>query len=132
MKEENINKKETKENVKEVKKGKNKLFIVVITILIIALVGIIGYTAYINLNNKESRAKKYFGNDNCESILHMSTMDIAEHACKICGETFYDSSMREDICDTCAKDTNRCNFCGKKLTDEIKKQREEIQNPSEQ
>ena len=36
--------------------------------------------------------------------------------------------MREDICDECAKKTNRCNFCGKKLTDEIKAQREEMQN----
>ena len=36
--------------------------------------------------------------------------------------------MRADICDECAKKTNRCNFCGKKLTEEIKQERESMLN----
>ena len=36
--------------------------------------------------------------------------------------------MREDICDECAEKTDRCNFCGKKLTAEIKEQRAATMN----
>ena len=84
--------------------------------------------AYINGTNDEKRASEIFGDEYCDAIMHIATRDLAPHICKICGVEFQDSSMREDICDECAEKTNRCNFCGKKLTDEIKVQREEMQN----
>ena len=81
-----------------------------------------------NINSLEKKASQEFGEDYCDAVVHISTRDLAPHICKICGVEFQDSSMREDICDECAEKTNRCNFCGKKLTDEIKAQREEMQN----
>ena len=62
----------------------------------------------------------------------MSTMDIAEHTCKICGAEFKDSSMHADICKECAEETNRCEFCGKKLSEEIKASSEEKKTLSEE
>ena len=68
----------------------------------------------INNNNESDKASKIFGNNFCDVVLHMATNDLAHHNCKVCGKKFQDSSMREDICDECAKETGRCDFCGKK------------------
>ena len=96
--------KETKEKTKS-----NKILIVLVVIILIVVI-----------------AEEAFGDDNCNVVLHMATMDLAPHTCKICGATFEDSSMHEDICKQCAEDTNRCDFCGKKMTTEIKEQRENL------
>ena len=81
-----------------------------------------------NINSLEKKASQEFGEDYCDAVVHISTRDLAPHTCKICGTEFQDSSMRADICDECAKKTNRCNFCGKKLTEEIKQERENMLN----
>lgn len=118
-------KKDTKVNNK---KANKKLILIALIIILVIILGTIGVLAYINVTNDERRASEAFGDEYCDSIMHIATRDLAPHVCKICGAEFQDSSMREDICDECAKKTNRCNFCGKKLTDEIKEQREEMQN----
>lgn len=113
-------KKETKEKSKS-----NK--IIAVLVIIVLIIGIAIYAIiYSQSNSKEKKAKEVFGEDNCNVILHMATMDLAPHTCKICGATFEDSSMHEDICKNCAEETNRCDFCGKKLTEEIKSQRENL------
>ena len=81
-----------------------------------------------NINSLEKKAIEEFGEDYCDAVVHISTRDLAPHICKICGTEFQDSSMRADICDECAEKTNRCNFCGKKLTEEIKQERENMLN----
>ena len=112
----------------ENKKSNKKLLVIILIIILVIILGTIGVLAYINGTNDEKRASEIFGDEYCDAIMHIATRDLAPHICKICGVEFQDSSMREDICDECAEKTNRCNFCGKKLTDEIKAQREEMQN----
>ena len=55
-------------------------------------------------------------------------MDIAKHTCEICGAEFEDASTHADICKQCAEETDRCEFCGKKLTEEMKQQRQNLLN----
>ncbi len=119
----NIEVESTISNEKTQKKKKGKKIII---ILIIAILIILSAVLYRKANSKEKRAEEVFGNDACEAILHMSTMDIAKHECKICGKQFEDSSMHADICKQCAEETGRCEFCGKILSKELKAQRENI------
>lgn len=105
---------------------KKVIFIIVIILIVIALV--IAGIILSNANNLEKKASQEFGDEYCDAIVHISTRDLAEHNCKICGKEFQDSSMRENICDECAKKTNRCNFCGKKLTEEIEQERNSMLN----
>ncbi len=118
-----------KENKKEEnKKEKNKnikILVLIIGIIIIIISGIAVF-AMTQKNEKEKKAEEIFGNDYCDSVLHMATRDLVEHTCSICGEKFQDSGMRADICDKCANLLDRCNFCGKKLNEEIKEQRNEL------
>ena len=118
----------TEEEKKDTKVKNKKLLVIILIIILVIILGTIGVLAYINGTNDEKRASEIFGDEYCDAIMHIATRDLAPHICKICGVEFQDSSMREDICDECAKKTNRCNFCGKKSTDEIKAQREEMQN----
>ena len=105
---------------------KKVILIVVIILIVIALV--IAGIMLSNANDLEKKASKEFGDEYCDAIVHISTKDLVIHNCKICGKEFQDSSMREDICDDCALKTNRCNFCGKKLTEEIKQERNSMLN----
>ena len=116
------------EEKKDTKVKNKKPLVITLIIILVIILGTIGVLAYINETNDEKRASEIFGDEYCDAIMHIATRDLAPHICKICGVEFQDSSMREDICDECAEKTNRCNFCGKKLTDEIKAQREEMQN----
>lgn len=116
------------EEKKDTKVKNKKPLVITLIIILVIILGTIGVLAYINGTNDEKRASEIFGDEYCDAIMHIATRDLAPHICKICGVEFQDSSMREDICDECAEKTNRCNFCGKKLTDEIKAQREEMQN----
>ena len=116
------------EEKKDTKVENKKLLVIMLVVILVIILGTIGVLAYINGTNEEKRASEIFGDEYCDSIIHIATRDLAPHGCKICGTEFQDSSMREDICDECAKKTNRCNFCGKKLTDEIKAKRQEIEN----
>lgn len=120
MEKENNMKKETKETTKS-----NKLLILLIIIVLIIIVAVFA-SIFTKSYGKEKKAKEAFGDENCNVVLHMATMDLAQHTCKICGQTFEDSSMHEDICKQCAEDTNRCDFCGKKMTTEIKEQRQNL------
>lgn len=104
---------------------RNKIILAIAIVIILALV-ITGGIVLSNANSLEKKAEKEFGEDYCDAVVHISTRDLANHTCKICGAEFQDSSMREDICDECANKTNRCNFCGKKLTEEIKQQRDSM------
>ena len=113
-------------NIVANKKKKNIVIILTIVLLMIA----IGFWYY-RTNAKERKAQEIFGNEACEAILHMTTMDIAEHQCKICGNQFKDSSMHADICKQCAEETSRCEYCGKKLSKELKEQRENIAQDNE-
>lgn len=112
--------KETKEKTKS-----NKILILLAVIILIIVIAVFA-VIYGKSSEKEKKAKEAFGDDNCNVVLHMATMDLAPHTCKICGATFEDSSMHEDICKQCAEDTNRCDFCGKKMTTEIKEQRQNL------
>lgn len=105
-----------KSNKIEENKDKNKRNLKLIYIfLVIIIIGIVGIMIFFNINySKNSKAEKIFGNEYCEAVMHMATRDLVKHNCKICGQEFEDSSMREDICTQCAKDTNRCEFCAKK------------------
>lgn len=102
-----------------------KWLIIVIGIIIVIVAGIMVFNFSMK-NNKEKKAKELFGDEFCDSILHMATRDLQQHTCSICGAEFEDSSMRVDICDKCAKELGRCNFCGKKLSEEVEKQRNEL------
>lgn len=97
---------------------KKKRLIGIITICIIAII-LIGILIYFNQKtpSKEEKANQIFGTEYCDVILHMATMDLAPHTCKICGTNFEDSSMNADICKTCAAKTNRCDFCARKLSE---------------
>lgn len=101
-----------------------KIKIILVLLILIIAVGVFFVVKNINKNDLEKIASQEFGNEYCDAVLHMATNDLVVHNCKICGKEFQDSSMREDICDECANKTNRCNFCGKKLTEEIKMQRD--------
>ncbi len=107
---------------------KKKVIIITIIVLIIIALLVVGGIMLSNANSLEKKASQEFGEDYCDAVVHISTRDLAPHTCKICGTEFQDSSMRADICDECAQKTNRCNFCGKKLTEEIKNQRESMLN----
>ncbi len=116
-----------KENKEENKKKINKKIIKrIIAILIIAIIIILSAVLYNKANSKNQKAEEVFGDDYCEAILHMATMDIIEHECAICETKFEDSSMHADICEQCAEETDRCDFCGKRITEETKAQRENV------
>ena len=102
-----------------------KWMILIIGIIIIIVAGVMLFNFSMR-NSKESKAKEIFGDEYCDSILHMATRDLAQHKCAICGAEFEDSSMRVDLCDKCAKELGRCNFCGKKLSEDVEKQRNEL------
>ena len=102
-----------------------KILIIIIGIIVI-IAAVIGVYSLTKINDKEEKARGIFGEETCDVVLHMATKDLAPHTCKICQKEFQDSSMREDICTECANETNRCDFCGKKLSEEARKQREEI------
>lgn len=102
--------------------------ILIVGIIVIIVVGVSIAVILNNSNSLEKIASQEFGDEYCDAILHISTRDLVPHNCKICGKEFQDSSMRENICDECAEKTDRCNFCGKKLTAEIKEQREATMN----
>lgn len=102
-----------------------KIVIILVGIIIIIAAGI-GIYQLTKVNDKEAKAKELFGEEYCDAVLHMATRDLAPHTCKICGAKFQDSSMRAEICTECANATNRCDFCGKKLSEEVKAQRNEI------
>lgn len=104
------------------KKKVAKFLVCVVLILVIIIVISNGIKA----NAKEKKAEEVFGKDYCDSVLHMATNDLQEHVCKICGAEFKDSGMRADICNECSIELDRCNFCGKKLTKEIKQERNEL------
>ena len=101
------------EEKKDTKVKNKKPLVITLIIILVIILGTIGVLAYINGTNDEKRASEIFGDEYCDAIMHIATRDLAPHICKICGVEFQDSSMREDICDECAKKTNRCNFCGK-------------------
>ena len=107
---------------------KKKVIIITIIVLIIIALLVVGGIRLSNANSLEKKASQEFGEDYCDAVVHISTRDLAPHTCKICGTEFQDSSMRADICDECAQKTNRCNFCGKKLTEEIKQERNSMLN----
>lgn len=116
------------ENLEEKKKERprnKKIIVLLIGIIIVILAGIALFVMS-QKNDKEKKAEEIFGNDYCDSVLHMATNDLAEHTCSICGEEFKASGMRANICDKCANLLDRCNFCGKKLTEEVKEQRNEL------
>ncbi len=109
--------------------SKTMKIILIVGIIVIIVVGVsIAVIVMNNGNNLEKIASQEFGDEYCDAVLHISTRDLVPHNCKICGKEFQDSSMREDICDECAEKTDRCNFCGKKLTAEIKEQRAATMN----
>ena len=116
---------------KEIKKEKEankekisykKWLVLIIGIILIAISGIMVFS-FSKKNNKEESAKEIFGDEYCDSVLHMATRDLVQHTCSICGIEFEDSGMRENICDECSNELDRCNFCGKKLSEEVKEQR---------
>ena len=102
-----------------------KWLILIIGIIIVVAAGIMIFS-YSKRNSKEAKAKEIFGDEYCDSILHMATRDLVKHTCSICGAEFEDSGMRADLCDKCAKELGRCNFCGKKLSEDVEKQRNEL------
>ena len=122
MEKEKKNKKVQSENKQNSKKKKGKIIIVLIVAILIALSAVLYHKA----TSKEKKAEEIFGNDYCEAILHMATRDLVKHECKICGTEFEDSSMHADICEKCAEETDRCDFCGKRITEETKRQRENL------
>ena len=130
MKEEDNKEKEIKEKKQEAdtnyKKGfYKKWLILIIGVILVITLGVM-VCSFSMRNNKEAKAKELFGDEYCDSVLHMATRDLVKHTCAICGAEFEDSGMREDICDECSKELDRCNFCGKKLSEEIKEQRNEL------
>ena len=102
-----------------------KWLIIIIGIIVVIVAGVMVFN-FSKRNSKEAKAKELFGDEYCDSILHMATRDLVEHTCSICGAEFQDSSMRADICDKCAKELGRCNFCGKKLSGDVEEQRNEL------
>ena len=122
MEKEKKNKKVQSENKQNSKKIAGKIIIVLIVAILIALSAVLYHKA----TSKEKKAEEIFGNDYCEAILHMATRDLVKHECKICGTEFEDSSMHADICEKCAEETDRCDFCGKRITEETKRQRENL------
>lgn len=119
----NIQVESTPEKEKTPKKKKGKKIMI---ILIIAILIILSAVLYYKTTSKDRKAEEIFGNEYCDAILHMATRDLVKHQCEICGAEFEDSSMHADICEACAEETDRCKFCGKKLTEEIKEQRQNI------
>ena len=119
----NIQVESTPEKEKTPKKKKGKKIMI---ILIIAILIILSAVLYYKTTSKDRKAEEIFGNEYCDAILHMATRDLVKHQCEICGAEFEDSSMHADICQACAEETDRCEFCGKKLTEEIKEQRQNI------
>ena len=123
MEKEKEDKKVQSQNKEKInKKIARKMIIVFIVAILIVLSAVLYHKA----TSKDKKAEEIFGNEYCEAILHMATRDLVKHECKICGTEFQDSSMHADICEKCAEETDRCEFCGKKLTEEIKEQRQNI------
>ena len=108
------------------KKGFYKKWIILIIGIIIVVAAGIMIFSYSKRNSKEAKAKEIFGDEYCDSILHMATRDLVQHKCAICGAEFEDSGMRVDLCDKCAKELGRCDFCGKKLSEDVAEQRNEL------
>lgn len=98
----------------------------IIIVFIVAMLIVLSAVLYHKATSKDRKAEEIFGNDYCEAILHMATRDLVKHECKICGTEFEDSSMHADICEKCAEETDRCDFCGKRITEEIKAQRQNL------
>lgn len=119
------NNKQNNEETEYKKDYYKKLLILIIGIALIIIFGVIIYNLSTK-NIKEEKAKDLFEEEYCDSILHMATKDLVKHKCDICGKEFEDSGMRANICDNCSEELDRCNFCGKKLTEEVKKQRNEL------
>ena len=107
---------------------KKKIILISVIVIIVVALLIAGGIALSKVNSLEKKTSQEFGEDYCDAVVHISTRDLAPHTCKICGTEFQDSSMRADICDECANKTDRCNFCGKKLTEKIKQERESMLN----
>lgn len=126
MKEEENKEKEVKQEDIDYKKGFYKKWLILIIGIIIVVVAGVMVFSFTRRNSKEAKAEELFGNDYCDSVLHMATRDLIKHTCGICGAEFEDSGMRADICDKCAEQLDRCNFCGKKLSEEVKQQRNEL------
>ena len=123
MEKEKENKEVQVENEKKTnKKIARKIIIILIGVILIVLSAFLYHKA----TSKEKKAEEVFGNEYCEAILHMATRDLVKHECEICGIEFEDSSMHADICEKCAEETDRCDFCGKRITEEIKAQRENL------
>ena len=117
------NKKVNKNRKRKIDKKKVAKFLVCVVLILVIIIVI---SNGIKANAKEKKAEEVFGKDYCDSVLHMATNDLQEHVCKICGAEFKDSGMRADICNECSIELDRCNFCGKKLTKEIKQERNEL------
>ena len=123
MEKEKEDKKVQSQNKEKInKKIARKMIIVFIVAILIVLSAVLYHKA----TSKDKKAEEIFGNEYCEAILHMATRDLVKHECKICGTEFQDSSMHADICEKCAEETDRCDFCGKRITEETKAQRENL------
>ncbi len=115
--------KKVKRKARKIDKRKVLIFLIGVIIVVVLSIKVADAS---KINKKEKKAEEVFGNDYCNSVLHMATKDLTPHTCSICGEEFEDSSMRANICDECSKELDRCDFCGKKLSEEVKKERSEL------
>ena len=111
---------------KNEKKAQKKIAGKIMIVLIVAILIVLSAVLYHKATSKDRKAEEIFGNEYCDAILHMATRDLVKHECKICGTEFEDSSMHADICEKCAEETDRCDFCGKRITEETKAQRENL------
>lgn len=119
-------KKDKKVQSENEKKTNKKIIGRVMIVFIVAVCIILSAVLYHKVTSKDQKAEEIFGDTYCEAILHMATRDLVKHQCKICGTEFEDSSMHADICRKCAEETERCDFCGKRITKETKAQRENL------
>ncbi len=119
-------KKDKKVQSENEKKTNKKIVGKIIVVFIVAMLIVLSAVLYHKATSKDRKAEEIFGNEYCEAILHIATRDLVKHQCKICGTEFEDSSMHADICEKCAEETDRCDFCGKRITEETKAQRENL------
>ena len=119
-------KKDKKIQSENEKKTNKKIVGKMIVVLVVAILIVLSAVLYHKATSKDRKAEEIFGNEYCDAILHMATRDLVKHECKICGTEFEDSSMHADICEKCAEETDRCDFCGKRITEETKAQRENL------
>ena len=94
MKEEDNKEKEIKEEKQEAdtnyKKGfYKKWLILIIGVILVITLGVMVFSFSMR-NNKEAKAKELFGDEYCDSVLHMATRDLVKHTCAICGAEFED------------------------------------------